>query len=59
MAEPDHVVACVAAMAEAARDTPVSVKCRIGISPRPDPERDEYELCANSSRKLQPPERAR
>jgi len=43
MAEPDHLVACVAAMAEAARDTPVSVKCRIGISPRPDPERDEYE----------------
>jgi tRNA-dihydrouridine synthase A len=43
MAEPDHVATCVAAMADAAGATPVSVKCRIGIEPRPEPERDEYE----------------
>jgi len=46
MAEPDHVANCVAAMADAAGDTPVSVKCRIGIEPRPDPGRDEYEALA-------------
>jgi tRNA-dihydrouridine synthase A len=43
MAEPAHVARCVSAMADAAGDVPVTVKCRIGIEPKPDPDRDEYE----------------
>ena len=46
MAEPDLVAAGVAAMAEAAGDIPVTVKCRIGIEPSPDPTRDDYDLLA-------------
>src|SRR6202042_3163011 len=44
MAEPDHVAACVAAMADAAGGVPVTVKCRIGVEPSPDPSRDDYDL---------------
>ena len=43
MAEPDLVARAVAAMAEAAGNTPVTVKCRIGIEPKPRPDQDEYE----------------
>src|ERR1700761_8425098 len=43
MADPDHVAELVRAMVAGAEGTPVTVKCRIGIEPRPDPERDEYE----------------
>lgn len=45
MAEPDNVAACIAAMADAA-GAPVTVKCRIGIEPSPDPEREDYDLLA-------------
>ena len=44
MAEPAHVAACVAAMAEAAQGTEITVKCRVGIEPSPDPARDDYDL---------------
>ena len=44
MAEPDHVATCVAAMTDAAGDVPVTVKCRIGVEPSPDPSRDDYDL---------------
>ncbi len=43
MADPDYVAKLVAAMADAAGDVPVTVKCRIGIEPAPLPLRDEYE----------------
>src|SRR5262249_10367227 len=46
MAEPDHVADLVRAMVAGAEGTPVTVKCRIGIEPRPDPDRDEYEALA-------------
>jgi tRNA-dihydrouridine synthase A len=46
MAEPDHVARLVAAMAAAAGDTPVTVKCRIGIEPDPNPEQDDYDALA-------------
>ena len=44
MAEPALVADCVAAMADAVGGTPVTVKCRIGIEPSPDPVRDDYDL---------------
>jgi tRNA-dihydrouridine synthase A len=45
MAEPDQVARCVAAMADAA-SAPITVKCRIGIEPKPNPACDDYEtLC--------------
>jgi tRNA-dihydrouridine synthase A len=43
MGDPDHVADLVRAMADGAEGTPVTVKCRIGIEPKPIPERDEYE----------------
>jgi tRNA-dihydrouridine synthase A len=43
MADPDHVADLVKAMAEGTEGTPVTVKCRIGIEPKPVPGRDEYE----------------
>jgi tRNA-dihydrouridine synthase A len=43
MAEPEVVASCVAAM-RGVTDLPVTVKCRIGIEPSPDPLRDDYEL---------------
>ena len=43
MADPDHVADLVKAMVAGAEGTPVSVKCRIGIEPKPVPGRDEYE----------------
>jgi tRNA-dihydrouridine synthase A len=46
MGEPDYVARCVTAMANAAGGVPVSVKCRIGIEPAPDPDRDDYEALA-------------
>jgi tRNA-dihydrouridine synthase A len=46
MAEPDHVADLVRAMAAGAQGTPVTVKCRIGIEPRPAPDRDDYEALA-------------
>src|SRR6185437_11519238 len=46
MADPDHVADLVRAMVAGAEGTPVTVKCRIGIEPRPDPGRDEYEALA-------------
>jgi len=46
MAEPDHVADLVRAMIAGAEGTPVTVKCRISIEPRPDPNRDEYEALA-------------
>src|SRR5271168_2487384 len=46
MADPDHVADLVKAMADGAEGTPVTVKCRIGVEPRPVPERDEYEALA-------------
>jgi tRNA-dihydrouridine synthase A len=45
MAEPDLVARAVAAMADAS-SVPVTVKCRIGIEPAPDPGRDAYEALA-------------
>lgn len=41
MGEPERVAACVAAMRAAVR-VPVTVKCRIGIEPMPEPSQDEY-----------------
>jgi tRNA-dihydrouridine synthase A len=52
MADPDHVADLVKAMAEGAEGTPVTVKCRIGIEPRPDPARDEYEALAEFASKM-------
>ena len=46
MADPDHVADLVKAMVDGAEGTPVTVKCRIGIEPKPVPERDEYETLA-------------
>ncbi|HLG88588.1 MAG TPA: tRNA dihydrouridine(20/20a) synthase DusA [Alphaproteobacteria bacterium] len=45
MAEPETVAACIAAMADAVV-APITVKCRIGIEPSPDPARDDYDLLA-------------
>jgi tRNA-dihydrouridine synthase A len=42
MAEPDHVARLVAAMGRAAGNVPVTVKCRIGVEPKPWPDRDDY-----------------
>jgi tRNA-dihydrouridine synthase A len=42
MAEPELVAHCVAAMADAA-GIPITVKCRIGIEPRPKPGEDDYD----------------
>jgi tRNA-dihydrouridine synthase A len=47
MAEPEHVARSVAAMSRAAGAIPVTVKCRIGIEPRPRPEQDEYEALSD------------
>ena len=52
MADPDHVADLVEAMAEGAEGTPVTVKCRIGIEPKPRPERDEYETLAEFVSKM-------
>jgi tRNA-dihydrouridine synthase A len=46
MAEPDLVARCVSAMADAC-DVPVTVKCRIGIEPAPEPARDAYDALAD------------
>jgi tRNA-dihydrouridine synthase A len=44
MADPDGVATCIAAMVQAAAgDVPVTVKCRVGIEPAPDPDRDLYD----------------
>lgn len=42
MAEPDHVAACITAMAEASNGVPITVKCRIGIEPSPRAAEDDY-----------------
>ena len=47
MADPEHVARLVAAMAEGAGGTPVTVKCRIGIEPSPAGMRDEYAYLAD------------
>jgi tRNA-dihydrouridine synthase A len=52
MAEPDHVADLVQAMVEGAGCIAVTVKCRIGIEPRPDPARDEYEALADFVSKI-------
>jgi tRNA-dihydrouridine synthase A len=52
MAEPDHVADCIAAMADAAGGVPVTVKCRIGIDPAPDPARDEYDALSEFVAKM-------
>lgn len=43
MAEPSLVAECVSAM-RAVTDVPVTVKCRIGIEPMPQGNRDDYEF---------------
>lgn len=43
MGTPELVAECVSAMRAAVR-VPVTVKCRIGIEPMPDPNADEYEF---------------
>lgn len=43
MGSPELVAECVSAMRAAVR-IPVTVKCRIGIEPKPDPAVDDYEL---------------
>jgi tRNA-dihydrouridine synthase A len=43
MGSPSLVAECVAAMRAAVR-IPVTVKCRIGIEPKPDPAKDEFEF---------------
>jgi tRNA-dihydrouridine synthase A len=43
MAEPTLVAECVSAM-RAVTEVAVTVKCRIGIEPSPDPSREDYEL---------------
>jgi tRNA-dihydrouridine synthase A len=52
MAEPDHVAHCVSAMANAVDGVPVTVKCRIGIDPAPDPARDEYDALSEFVAKM-------
>jgi tRNA-dihydrouridine synthase A len=52
MAEPDHVARGVAAMTAAAGGVKVTVKCRIGIEPSPEPERDAYEALSAFVRKV-------
>ena len=43
MADPYGVATSINAMAEAAGTVPVTVKCRTGIEPAPDPARDAYD----------------
>jgi len=52
MADPDHVADLVKAMVQGAEGTPVTVKCRIGIEPKPVPGRDEYEALAEFVSKM-------
>ncbi len=52
MAEPDHVARMVSAMSGAAGGVPVTVKCRIGIEPSPEPSRDLYDSLAGFVRKV-------
>jgi len=52
MADPDHVADLVKAMVDGAEGVAVTVKCRIGIEPKPVPGRDEYEALAEFVAKM-------